>query len=786
MKLNQIGILMVLFAVQSANADISDAYRSSNAVVYYDFAETSNAVIDKGTYCPPPLNPSTSCQPINLTVVNPANTVRSANLLSITGANLIRSAVPAAKIYNACKTTGELTVDMTIANYETVIARSGMDAAKRPQPLRILSFSRDLTHRNFILGQFYDSGNMYQIGARTSSNENNTTKLGNSLSKPLMSSTTSILFPNPTHKNQIMDQKIVFTLNSTGVGRLYLSDLDGNLFLANEETVGFGNGTASSYFSNWFADAYLNLGNENLLTTATIADANGNVTSAALNEFVSKSSNGSNIAECGASCYNEPNRYWKGWVKKVAIYCNAVPMGEILGQGTINVMQNVTPSSPIDIALASMPDAAISKAQQIYVRLTGVKLPATDQRIKDMASLISANQMVAAAAIATNDAHFINTTVRDFAAKMSTRAETIDTPLNDFTATFMGFARDNLNAQQLLTADFFYMANTNPDINPATSNIDMSSARPVNGWPTAPVPARYVDDILKSNNHYESLDVGRYDLNAVLVRKPQKVLNARVSNPNGMEAVANPDPAGILTSRQWLKEHAFAGTNRRLVEFSLKEFLCTPIEMAADAGGADDVIGPDIDRLPGGDNSTFQTTCRACHTILDSFRPAFAEWSFGNGFPKHVSYTDDMSDDGDEDLVNGMKKDDLYPGVAFKYNKKADSDPKSAIYPDGRRTKSNEWTNHALTGSNKVNFQFNDSMTKGTGVKSFGQLISTSPKFQRCMAERAFKQICKRDATNNDSPYIQAAADAFMKSGFKLKALFQNIVIGNACIGEAN
>jgi hypothetical protein len=784
-SLNQIFAAVAILSAGVAHADISDAYRSARAVVNYDFAETSNLVKDKGTYCPAPLT-AASCPAVDLAVLNGANATRSQNVLIFSGVNLARSVTPASKIFNVCKTTGAMTIEAVISNYETVIARSGLDADKRPQPLRIVSMSKDLTHRNFILGQFYDGGDEYQVGVRTSSNEPDTKSLGNSLQNPLISSTTAILVPN-TNRRSVVRQKVVFTLNSAGVGRLYLSDLDGAMYLATENSTAFGNGAGVSFFSNWFNTAYLNLGNENLIDPAitNIINADGSTTSAATSNFNSKTSNGSNLAECGAACFDEPNRYWKGSFERVAIYCEEVPRDQILGAGTLNVISNIVPTAPVDIATASYADAATVKAQNIYTRLTGVKLAATDPVIQQMAPLVAQNMPVAAAAIATQSPQFVNTTVRDFAAKMSNRSETINVPLNDFIATFMGFARDDLNAQGLLTSDYFYMANTDPNINPRTGQAD-TAGKPQTGWPTAPVPSRLVDDVLMSNNHYDSLETGRYDLNKVLVKTRQKVLNVRAANVGGLQAVDLPDPAGVLTSRQWLKEHAIAGTNRRLVEFSLKEFLCTPIEMAADAGGPDDVVGIDIDRYPGGVNATYMNSCRACHTILDSFRPAFSEWTFGKGFAKNVNFTDDIPDDGDEDVLMGMKKDNKYPGVAFKYNKEADTDPSKVIYPDGRRTIDNKWVNHALTGSNKVNFQFDPAAVSGVGVKSFGSLLSKSPRFQRCMAERAFRQICKRDVQTTDSAFIQNAANEFAKSGFKLKALFQNIVVGDQCLGEAS
>lgn len=797
MKLDHLVLLATLVFSANAGAQIvepgiSAKYRSDNAVVNYDFSVVYNAsgamepwIRDKGI-CPAPLS-GDSCKPVDLVVLNPTNVLRSQNSLQLTGVNLVRSATYATKLALACKAGGALTIEADIANYETTLARSALDLDERPQPLRIVSFSKDLKVRNFTLGQFYDGGDQYQVGVRTNINENakpddpaDTRRLGGSFQEPLKSSTSAILVPSAL-RNQIRLQKVVFTLSSNGVGRLYLSDLDNAMYLATEVSNGFGNSSGSQYFSNWTNNAYLNLGNENLLasTFLNVATSDGSPTDAAKTEFNRKSANGSNLAECANDCVNEPNRYWKGEFKRLAIYCKEVPKEEILGAGTANVISNIIPA-PVDIAVASISDAGIEKAQIIYTRLTGVKKAATEKVITDMADLIKSGNLVGAAALATEDAQFINTTVRDFAAKMSNRAETINVPLNDFIATFMGIARDNIPATEALTGNYFYMANRDPNVNPRTGMVGGGP------WPSAPVPGRLIEDVLRSNNHYESLETGRYDLNAVLIKTRQKVLNAKAASQGGLQAVDMPDPAGVLTSRQWLKEHAFAGTNRRLIEFSLREFLCTPIEMAADAGGPDDVVGPDIDRLPGGDNSKYMNNCRSCHTILDSFRPAFAEWTFGKDFPKNVNYTDDIADTDDEDVAMGMKKDDRFAGVSFKYNKEADKDPSKVIYPDGRRTINSKWVNYALTGSNKINFQFPEEMTSGTGVNSFGLLLSRSPKFNKCMAERAFRQVCKRDVVSTDATLINTAANAFRNANYNMKVLFQNIVVGDQCLGGAN
>src|SRR5690606_9969809 len=113
-------------------------------------------------------------------------------------------------------------------------------------------------------------------------------------------------------------------------------------------------------------------------------------------------------------------------------------------------------------------------------------------------------------------------------AKLSTREETIRTPLNDFIATIMGIVRDDLDARTMLTGDFLYQGS-------ATA---------------APNARRGVADLHSSNNHYDDLESQRVDLFTALVRVDgQKIQTANNTT------VANPDPAGVITSRAFMEAH---------------------------------------------------------------------------------------------------------------------------------------------------------------------------------------------------------------------------------------
>ena len=735
MKLN---ILFLILSISTVSqADITAAYRASNAVVLYDFSETVGDVIDHA-------NPVFGA-PLNLEFLAPPSAGDRGSFtdltyfpgtvgrLTLSAANVIRSRSAATKITNRCSASGSMSVEVWLRNNESVEKRAGDDAAKLDQPLRIVNLSNSLSSRNFTIGQFYNGGNFYESAVRTSQNELNG---ANSLKEPLMSSVAGTLVPDSTIGRPLAPpQKMVFTLNPTGVARLYLSDLNGYMYLAQTATTGFGTDTPANFLKNWSSTAFLTLGNDNMDAATFLAEVQKR----------------SDYAACGAPCFTNKNRYWKGDLYLVAVYCNEVPRTEVLGAGTDNIIKNVIPPAPINIGAAITPDKL--RAQEMFNRLTGAKISVEDQRIVDMAAKLAGEDPVGAAAIATDDPRFLNITVRDFASKMSVRAETINTPLNDFTATVVGFVRDNLSAQGLLTTNKFYMATIPSE---------------------APVGSSLVDDVLRSNNHYQALDLGRYDLGKVLHPAVQQVLDTR----NGtIKAVDNPSPAGLLTTRQWMSEHAIAGTNRRMVEYAFREFLCSPMETVADNTGPDNVIGRDVDRFPGGSHSKFTSTCRACHTIMDGFRPAFARWTFSNGFAKHAFVVPAIAMNANEDTSMGMIMDPTVPNVTYKLNKN------ETVFPDGRVTTDDKWVNDARYGSNLQNFKF--VKLSGQGPNEFGQMIVQSPKFPRCMANRVFSQLCKRDIESTDNTFLDNAAADFVKGNYNLRSLFQKIVTGRECLGSA-
>ena len=220
---------------------------------------------------------------------------------------------------------------------------------------------------------------------------------------------------------------MIMTLSKNSVATLYLSDRDGYMSRAATTANGFGAAGGAGLFNNWYTNSKLSIGNVSS-TLNEVINAPG--------DFVSCTGP---VADTNPAC-RANSRYWKGKLHLVAIYCKALTATEILG--SIANAQNPNKIIPIDVNTVITP--TLLKAQDIFQRLTGVKTPIFDPVLKQMETLLKNNDPLGAADIAASDDRFLNITVRDFASKMSNRPETIDVPLNDFTATVIGAVRDGL------------------------------------------------------------------------------------------------------------------------------------------------------------------------------------------------------------------------------------------------------------------------------------------------------------------------------------------------------
>ncbi len=385
-----------------------------------------------------------------------------------------------------------------------------------------------------------------------------------------------------------------------------------------------------------------------------------------------------------------------------------------------------------DIDVDAPISASRSLALEIYKRLVGVATPIDNPVLVDMEQQINAGNLRGAAAIATEQPGFYNLVVRDLAAQMSTRDESINEPLNDFIATFIGVARDDLDARLLLTGNFFYK-----------------------GSIEAPVRSDIYNDILGSNRHYDDLNNDNYDLTAVLTRENQQYIR------NGDQSYVNhPDASGVITTRAFMGAHALDGTNRRLVEFTMNQFACFEMEEWADATASDIRVGRDIDRAPGGEATKYLTTCKACHSVMDGFRGAFAKYDFNNNF---VNY--------DFDPGPGTNS------VDRKMNQNNNT------FPGGFVTNDNSWINNARNPANIQRFGWRGVVDSGVGVRQFATAVANSRAFSKCMVKRVYREVCRRPVATFETGMVDSMANSFEASGYSLKGLFEELAVRPECIG---
>lgn len=670
-----------------------------------------------------------------------------------------RSETSADKIVNACSASGEMTIEAWISSSSKSQLKVHNEDGQNPpikQSLRIISLGDTYFREfgNFGLYQAYNNADVYKASFRTTGNSSNDNIEGAQQSDNVMLSDVGVLAVDQL-------QHVIITRSKGGRVSLYVSDKDGNDSLVSEFSE-----PRSGDFSNWMKSA-------TSVSYDTPTDASGKLTRsldvrlAIGNEPSGVLDMASKPNSSASETFQSRNYPWAGKLYMVAIFCKALTPVQVLGVKAPRT--DLKPSFPIDLNLNITP--SLKRAQAIYNRLSGVRTPLVNPVLKQMADLLDKGEAMEAASVAVGDSgvspvnsSFYNITVRDFAAPMSNREETLNVPLNDFSATVVGVVRDNINAKELLNGNFYYQGD------------------PLK----AAVPSNLINDLLTSNRHYEALETGEFDLYRVLTKKQQMVYNGT------NQAVPHPDPAGLITTRAFMSAHAIAGTNRRLIEYTFREFMCAPIEKWANASGSDGPIGRDIDRFPGGSHTKFTQTCRSCHSRMDPLRGAFAYFTFSNNFVKHslvvpsLPFNDQNEDtsagmrtglrQGDAALTSGMNLGNVnYVTVKLNHN--------DHVYPGGRVITDDSFENAATDEWSQKFFGWRGPMS-GKGVRQLGAMVAESKNFSNCMARRVFASVCKREVQNFDENLISQAATEFEANNYNLKFLFKRLVIAPECIGN--
>ncbi|MBT4762027.1 MAG: hypothetical protein HOO06_10050 [Bdellovibrionaceae bacterium] len=658
----------------------------------------------------------------------------------------------ASELASECSANGALSLELWLVNNDHRPSVVGLS--------KIVSLTRNYDELgpdnnldavgNFYFGTRYDQFALYEAGYRTGAD------IGDfSVKQTSVSTDFSPQVDEPTARVQ----HVFLTVDANRTEKIYVSDGATGELVRMTGSLSSHNGN----FLNWDKSIEMVLSLTNEISKDDAADtALPNVDGATQEESIK-------------------NKAWSGSLYSMAIYCGALSESEILGPRAPNPSAKFSGYDGISSVSRDTITPARLKAARLHSRLTGVKIPIDHPSLDVMETEVAkgtALGMKAAAQEATKHPDFYNITVKDFATRMSNRDETVNDNLNDFIATVIGVTADHA-----LDVD---------DIDGANPGIKQSDARTLlfgnfvyRADPTkSAVPAEPVD-YLASNRHYEELEKKRYNIGSSLVREPQSVFVA-----GAKQNVNRRNAAGLITSRAFMSAHASAGTNRRIVEYTFRQFLCIPIEKWADPLAGDDVIGRDVERSPGGSHQKFKTSCRACHSVMDGFRGSTAYFDFPDPPNSFVVITDEMPAQAATETTAGQNL------VVQKMNRNSNVFPAIGLTGDARFQVKNDarFVNNAIYGANASYFKWEDSIypngdktagvPSGSGIRSFGKMVSQSGAFAPCMAKRVYRSVCKREPASFDQPMLDSVANKFSTTGFKLKDLFEDIALSPECLGR--
>lgn len=223
-------------------------------------------------------------------------------------------------------------------------------------------------------------------------------------------------------------------------------------------------------------------------------------------------------------------------------------------------------------------------AYRMYERIAGI--PPSETDLTTMENLIKAGKLKEAALVPVDTETFLSVTVKNMVAFWTNEDEKVDFPLNDYSATVIGYVKDDVSMKGILADDIIY-----------TAQDGLTGV------------AAYANE---NNTHYENFEVGNFSYKTQLVQKKQSDVTQL--------GVA----AGVLTTRGFGNAYYLAGTNRAALRFILKTFICKDITQLSDTERSQEFIGRDVSRAPGGDISKFKNECAGCHSGMDGLRPAFA------------------------------------------------------------------------------------------------------------------------------------------------------------------
>jgi len=361
------------------------------------------------------------------------------------------------------------------------------------------------------------------------------------------------------------------------------------------------------------------------------------------------------------------------------------------------------------------------QAVRLHNRIAGTQPTAAN--LDSMAALLATGTQanaLSAAAIATSQATFYTVTLKNFVTPWTNRDQTVFAPLNDYTATVMGMARDNVPFNTALSADILYTFKTSG----------------------LPAPS------IAGNDHYATAETNHVNYMTDLQKTTQSAVYGTPTEAT----------AGLITTRGAESAFFINGTNRAMFRFTMINHFCRDMEQLQDTTRPSDRIRQDVARSPGGDSRIFLNSCIGCHSGMDPMAQAFAYYNF--------------------DATQGAQGTMVYTAgtVQPKYFINANNFKYGFVTPD------DSWSNRWRQGPNS-NLGWDPALPgSGTGAKSLGQEFGQSDAFAQCQVTKVFQAVCFRAPGNAaDRAAVQAIKTDF-KSGYSLKHVFEEV--GVYCMGQ--
>jgi len=331
---------------------------------------------------------------------------------------------------------------------------------------------------------------------------------------------------------------------------------------------------------------------------------------------------------------------------------------------------------------------------------------------------------------------FYTVSLKNWITPWTNEAQTMFAPLNDYTTTVIGMILNDDPFYEVLTGSYIYTGNV--------SAINSAYSMSLPGYSRT------------NNNHYEQMENNYVDLSSYLIKEEQS---------SYLIAGSPADSAGVTTTRAAGEAYFKAGTNRRMLRFTLKNFMCRDLEDVKDITRVPDRIRQDVSRSPGGDSTLFLNSCIGCHSGMDPLASAYAyyEWT-----------EDENGNNGQVVYSNG-----LFVQPKYHINR--------TNFEYGFVTQNNSWSNYWRQGPNAaLEWDWGSVPTpptgSGSGAKSLGREIANSHAFAQCQVEKVYKQVCLQDPISTHATDLEAITLEFKNNGYRMKRVFARVA--ELCMGN--